>query len=276
MREYLTFALVAPIASFGGIAVGERRGGYDRPARSAVLGLVGACLGVEREDAAGQAALAMDYGLALLCHAPGQLLADYHTAQMPSAGRNRRFATRAEELAAPELNTVLSRRDYRTGAWHLGALWARGETPRWPLAAIRDAMERPVFTPCLGRKSCPLGLPLAPRLAEGADPVAVLRQRHAEGPEAGLIDEWVPDPGWRNEAADPAWPKGWRPARFHRSLRGTLADQPVAAVVTMDAADAAGDPRVLRVERRRDQPRSRGRGWQFDLRDEALLDGTAP
>ena len=77
MPAYLTFALVAPLASFGGIAVGERRGGWDRPARSAVLGLLGACLGVEREDDAAQAALAADYGLALLCHAPGRLLPDY-------------------------------------------------------------------------------------------------------------------------------------------------------------------------------------------------------
>jgi CRISPR system Cascade subunit CasD len=130
MPRFLTFALVAPIASFGAIAVGERRPGFDRPARSAVLGLLGACLGLERQDDAAHAALAEGYYLALLCHAPGRLLADYHTAQMPSAERGRRFTTRAAELALPAraLNTVLSRRDYRTGAWHLGAVWPRRET----------------------------------------------------------------------------------------------------------------------------------------------------
>ncbi|NVN30050.1 type I-E CRISPR-associated protein Cas5/CasD, partial [Endobacter medicaginis] len=184
MAEYLTFALVAPLASFGDLAVGERRTGWDRPGRSAVLGLVGACLGVEREDDAAQRALAAQYGLALLCHAPGRLLADYHTAQTVSAARNRRFATRAEELAAPELNTVLSRRDYRSGAWHLAAIWPRIDAPRWSLAAIAEAMVRPVFTPCLGRKSCPLGLPLAPRIGEAADPGAALLARHRDGPEA--------------------------------------------------------------------------------------------
>ncbi len=61
MPRYLTFALVAPLASFGGIAVGERRSGWDRPARSAVLGLIGACLGLEREDDAAKTALAEDY-----------------------------------------------------------------------------------------------------------------------------------------------------------------------------------------------------------------------
>jgi CRISPR system Cascade subunit CasD len=106
MPRYLTFALVAPLAAFGSIAVGERRSGWDRPARSAVLGLVGACLGLDRADDAAQAALAEGYGLALLCYAPGRLLADYHTTQVPSAQRGKRFATRAEELASRNLNTV--------------------------------------------------------------------------------------------------------------------------------------------------------------------------
>jgi CRISPR system Cascade subunit CasD len=97
MPRYLTFALVAPLASFGAIAVGERRSGWNRPGRSAVLGLVGACLGLEREDDAGQDALTSGYSVALLCHSPGRLLADYHTTQVPSAKRTRRFATRAEE-----------------------------------------------------------------------------------------------------------------------------------------------------------------------------------
>ena len=186
MPAYLTFALVAPLASFGGIAVGERRGGWDRPARSAVLGLLGACLGVEREDDAAQAALAADYGLALLCHAPGRLLPDYHTAQMPPALRNRRFATRAEELAAPGLNTVLSRRDYRSGAWHLGALWARGEAPRWSLEQLRDAMARPA------RRVGPAGLPASE---------ALTRHVRAVGCPAFCIFLWRSFPCWLHSSS---------------------------------------------------------------------------
>jgi len=243
MPHYLTFALVAPLAAFGGIAVGERRSGWDRPGRSAVLGLVGACLGAEREDDAAQAALTADYGLALLCHAPGLLLADYHTAQVPSAQRGRRFPTRAAELDMPshELNTILSRRDYRSGAWHLSALWSRAAVPRWPLEAIAEAMRRPGFVPYLGRKSCPLGLPLAPALVEADDAAEALTHRHATGPEAAWRDAFVP---------------------------------PRAATETVIAADTdavAGDhPWLQRIEHRRDQPRSRRR-WQFDLREELVL-----
>ena len=247
MPAFLTFALVAPLASFGAIAVGERRPTGDRPARSAVLGLVGACLGVEREDDAGQAALAEDLGLALLCHAPGRLLADYHTAQVPPARGKRRFATRAQELAAPDLATILSRRDYRTGAWHLGALWVRNDAPRWDLAAVAEAMRMPTFVPYLGRKSCPLGLPLHPLLDDAPDPGTALARRHRSGPEAAFR-RWV-------DAAE--------------------------AFVARDRWDGAEDPSLaLRVEYRRDQPRSR-RLWQFDLRPEVIerlptLNGNAP
>ena len=247
MAVFLTFALVAPLASFGAIAVGERRPTWDRPARSAVLGLVGACLGVEREDDAGQAALAGEFGVALLCHAPGRLLADYHTAQVPPARGKRRFATRAQELGAPDQATILSRRDYRTGAWHLGALWTRAAAPRWTLHAVADAMRTPGFVPYLGRKSCPLGLPLHPLLDDAPGPGTALARRHQAGPEAAFR--------WEVQAGQP--------------------------VVARDHWDGVVDPAMaLRTELRRDQPRSR-RLWQFDLRPEVIerlpsLDGTPP
>ena len=62
MPEFLTFALAAPLAAMGEIAVGERRGGWDSPGRSAILGLIAGCLGLEREDEAAHAALETGYG----------------------------------------------------------------------------------------------------------------------------------------------------------------------------------------------------------------------
>src|ERR1700732_2783783 len=124
MPEFLTFALAAPIAAMGDLAVGERRGSWDRPGRSAVLGLIAACLGLDREDEAAHAALETGYGLALRRERIGPLLADYHTAQVPPRQRGRQFATRAEELAANNLETILSRRDYRCDLLVLAALWS--------------------------------------------------------------------------------------------------------------------------------------------------------
>ena len=170
MPEFLTFALAAPLAAMGEIAVGERRGSWDRPGRSAVLGLIAACLGLTREDETAHDALETGYGLALRVQHVGPLLPDYHTAQVPPARRGRRFATRAEELSAKDLETILSRRDYRTDVLALAAIWSRPGA-RWPLLEIEAALRAPHYAPYFGRKSCPLMLPLAPHRTEAADPV---------------------------------------------------------------------------------------------------------
>jgi len=237
MAEFLTFALVAPLAAFGALAVGERRESWNRPGRSAVLGLLGACLGVERNDEAGQGALAEDYGLSLLCAAPGHLLADFHTAQTGRLPRGGRFRTRREELQAARVDTTLSRRDYRVEAWHLAVLWSRAVSPRWSLADLAEAMQEPRFTPYLGRKSCPLGLPLAPRLGAAESPADALRARWATGPEAPFRDR-MSDPSEALSIAGDPW-TGSRGQSLHH------------------------------VEQRRDQPLSRTL-WQFALREEVI------
>ncbi len=238
MIEVVTFLLAAPLAAMGQLAVGERRETWERPARSAVLGLVAACLGLDRADEPAHAALEQGYGLVIRTEWIGPLLADYHTAQTPPARRGRRFATRAAELAAPELETILSRRDYRTGLLALVGLWERRDA-RWPLADLEGALRTPHFVPYLGRKSCPLMLPLAPCRIAAADPPAALSLRAAEraAPERELLQRASP---------------------LH--------------LVTMDASDADGfGLPVGRRELRRDSLVSRGR-WQFALREEAVLD----
>ncbi|MGH7073105.1 MAG: type I-E CRISPR-associated protein Cas5/CasD [Stellaceae bacterium] len=239
MPEFLTFALAAPLAAMGEIAVGEHRGSWDRPGRSAVLGLIAACLGIGRDDEAAHAALEVGYGLALRRQRLGPLLADYHTAQVPPVRRGRHFATRAEELAADDLETILSRRDYRADLLVLAALWPRPNA-RWPLDGIEAALRAPHYTPYFGRKSCPLMLPLSPRRDEATNPAAALALRAEEGPEP------------------------------ERQL-AIRADPPL---VTMTAADAREyGLQFDRVEIRRDAVRSRRR-WQFALREDAVLSGS--
>jgi CRISPR system Cascade subunit CasD len=203
-----------------------------------VLGLIAACLGLTREDETAHDALETGYGLALRVQHVGPLLPDYHTAQVPPARRGRHFATRAEELSAPDLETILSRRDYRTDVVALAALWCRSSA-RWSLSEIEAALRAPHYAPYFGRKSCPLMLPFAPRRTETADPVAALAGRANAGPE---------------------------PERQILRLGGPIA-------VTMTAADAGPDGfdlPVKRVEIRRDALASRRR-WQFVLREEAVL-----
>ena len=81
--QFLVFQLQAPLAAWGDVAVGEYRGSREHPGASALIGLLGAALGVRRDDEAGHAALRDGYGFAVGTVATGHLLRDYHTAQVP-------------------------------------------------------------------------------------------------------------------------------------------------------------------------------------------------
>ena len=116
---------------------GEWRNSANRPSKSGVLGLIAAALGIEREEQARFDALRDSLGFAVRVDDPGQPAYDYHTSQVPPQKRNRRFATRADELAVPktELKTILSTREFRVNARNARALaqaggWATGRHAR--------------------------------------------------------------------------------------------------------------------------------------------------
>ena len=67
--------------------------------------------------------------VAVRTDASGATLSDYHTAQVPESRRGARHATRRSELDVKPLQTILSRRDYRTDALFTIAIWARPDAP---------------------------------------------------------------------------------------------------------------------------------------------------
>ena len=109
--RFLLITYYAPMGAMGEIAPGERRMAFSRPARSAVLGLVAAALGLRRDDPA-HTNLERGVGYAVRTDSPGRPFTDYHTAQTPQQKRSQAFATRRDELAADTLNTVLSVREF--------------------------------------------------------------------------------------------------------------------------------------------------------------------
>ena len=242
MPEFLLFRLCGPLAAWGEIAVGERRGSYDRPGKSAVLGLVAAALGIERSDEAAHRALHEGYGYAVRVDAVGTPLRDYHTTQVPPARRNRSFRTRREELAAGPLNTILSSRDYYADAVHVCGLWPLESAP-YPLGALKSALQRPRFALYLGRKSCPLGLPLAPAVVT-ADGLATALAAYPPVPPA-------------------LWP-------FRRLIRGNR-----ARLYFDPGPPGDPPPSVVHHVSRRDGLASRRR-WQFADRVEAQTEIDLP
>jgi CRISPR system Cascade subunit CasD len=241
MRDHLVFLLHAPLGAMGGVAVGEQRSGFDRPGKSAILGLIAAGLGLNRSDDAAHAALADGYRLGLGEIASGRLLFDYHTAQTPPQRRNRHFQTRREELIVNDIGTVLSVREYRTDLAYLVVLWAR-ETPRWGLADFAKALKHPHFTLYFGRKACPLGVPLDPRVVETDDPQSALLLYLAGRPPEQV------------------------------KLLHDLGLDGSPSVLALDLDGTVDRSNMLRIERRRDALESRRR-WQFGLRSEILIDG---
>jgi CRISPR system Cascade subunit CasD len=171
MKEYLIFRIYGMMASWGDIAVGEFRPSFDRPSKSAIMGMVAAALGIRRDEEERLRELATSYDMAVRIDVPGTLLRDYHTAQVPPSGKGRKkiiFPTRKAELSVPkdELNTILSSRDYRCDAVYSVCLWSSTASPPYPLIDLKQHLENPVFNLYLGRKSCPLALPLQPQVVQ--------------------------------------------------------------------------------------------------------------
>src|SRR3990172_11959484 len=146
--EFLVFQLQALLSSWGDTAVGEYRGSYEHPGESTLIGMLGAALGIRREDEAAHAALRQGYGFAVGVQSGGKLLRDYHTAQVPGRAslKGRPHATRKDELGVPkdDLNTILSTRDYRQEAASLIAVQPRTDAP-YPLEVLADALRKPRF-----------------------------------------------------------------------------------------------------------------------------------
>jgi CRISPR system Cascade subunit CasD len=202
--QFLVFQLQAALAAWGDVAVGEYRGSRERPGSSALVGLLGAALGVRRDDEAGHALLRDGYAFAVGTVAAGELMRDYHTAQVPSRSdlKGRPHRTRRDELAIPkrDLSTVLSTRDYRQGGAWVVAVQALSGAPH-TLAELAEALRQPRFVLYLGRKCCPLAAPLAPEVADAVSahaalvaylqsteaPPVLLSMAWAEGVEAGLV-----------------------------------------------------------------------------------------
>lgn len=237
MVRFLVLRLYGPLCSWGGPAVGELRPSEDHPTRSALLGLIGACLGLRRDDAEAQEALARGYSVAVRVDAPGRRREDYHTVQAPKARKGFNPATRRQELAgsARDLETMVTRRGYLEDAAFTVAFAAR-DGAAWSLDVVAEALRRPRFQPYLGRKSCPPSLPLAPVLSDAADLPAALADADAV----------------------------WTGFDFLAPLTGRLS---APCRVLWDDDMAVGALRAHSRSLRRDEPGDRGR-WQFTERTE--------
>jgi CRISPR system Cascade subunit CasD len=165
MKEYLVFRLYGPMASWGLPAVGGDRPSAMQPTRSAILGLLGAALGIKRDNASALSDLQQSVQIAVKQSVPGSIMRDYHTTQVPSHNNKIVHRSRKSELAENKLNTILSSRDYRCdGLWVIAI--SLTNMASFTLESLQNALKSPVYSLSLGRKSCPLAAPLMPLLVQ--------------------------------------------------------------------------------------------------------------
>lgn len=161
MPRYLILRLDGPMQAWGTHTFEDFRPSNLFPTRSGLLGLLGACLGIERRNHA--ALEQLDASIEFTMRADQAVLrADNAKPTLKAAVKLPDFHT---VLAARKVdgstnkNAVMSRREYLFDAAFTVAVGTKPEL-LVTLEAIANALRYPCFTPVLGRRSCPITRPL--------------------------------------------------------------------------------------------------------------------
>jgi len=166
MPDFLILKLQGVMQSWGEHTYEGLRPSANFPTRSALVGLLGACLGIERTDSDTQQDLAdsFQYAARRDTEKPVWVLnademqwkyftmikiTDYHTVKN----------ARKEYAGLQSHETIQTWREYLLDAAFTVALW-NTEQAVFSLDKIKEALMKPEYTPFLGRRSCPLGRPL--------------------------------------------------------------------------------------------------------------------
>ena len=161
MPRYLILRLDGPMQAWGTHTFEDFRPSNLFPTRSGLLGLLGACLGIEREDHVGLEQLATSVEFAVRIDR-AVLRLDAEQPVLKAATKLQDFHTVLDARkvdGTANKNPVVSRREYLFDAAFTVAIGEKQHAPV-TLAAIAKALIRPCFTPVLGRRSCPITRPL--------------------------------------------------------------------------------------------------------------------
>ena len=156
MDDYLIIKLQGPMQAWGSHTFEDYRPSNNFPTRSAIVGLLAACLGVDRQDQDKQIALANglvmavrqdDFSAGNGAYTSSRII-DFHTVE------------KARKVDGKEnKNPVVSRREYLCDASFTVAMRVSASAA-CSLDEVKASLDSPVYTPFLGRRSCPISRPL--------------------------------------------------------------------------------------------------------------------
>lgn len=183
MGEYIVLKLQGPMQAWGEHTFEGKRPSGNFPTRSALLGLLGACLGIRRENRARLQQLSDSVCFAVLKEERFLVkrngrkvllttikVTDYHTVQ----------DAREDYVGLKSHETIQTWREYLFDASYTVAVW-NAEAATVPLDELEQAAKAPIFTPYLGRRSCPLSRPLFAARLKADDAQQALRQIEPSG-----------------------------------------------------------------------------------------------
>lgn len=187
MPRYLILRLEGPMQAWGTHTFEDFRPSNLFPTRSGLLGLLGACLGIDRRDHAGLELLAASVEFTV--RADRAVLRSNAEKPMPKAAvklpdYHTVYEARRANRPPKQGETIQSWREYLFDAAFTVVIGAKPAAPV-TLEAIDEALRHPCYTPVLGRRSCPITRPLLDGTAiEASDAKAALASAM---PVGGLI-----------------------------------------------------------------------------------------
>lgn len=151
MNEYLILRLKGVLQSWGGHTFEDYRHSNLFPTRSGLVGLLAACLGIDRKDLENQKALSESFIYAVRVDETANRshkITDFHTVK----------DARKVDGTPNKKNVVVSRREYLCDASFTVAM-KFVDNAAFDSQKIIKFLQTPVYTPFLGRRSCSLCAP---------------------------------------------------------------------------------------------------------------------
>ena len=200
MKDYLILKLSGPLQAWGTHTYEDYRPSNLFPTQSGILGLIAASMGIRRTDHTALENLsgAIEYAVR------ADTRRDEGNALMrPVKIRDFHTVLDARKVdGSSRKDPVVSHREYLCDASFTVALRLSRRPGEVSLEVIRGAVQKPVFTPFLGRRACPPSRPLFESLVQAdsfedalsqVEPFAgVLYGEYLERPQSELLMRDVP------------------------------------------------------------------------------------